>query len=191
MDNKTHLNTLWNTELKNCNKCRLYSTRTQVVPGEGSPDAKIMIIGQNPGFNEDKQGKPFIGKSGNKLNEMFKKLNIDRGDLYITNAAKCFTPGNRKPWPDELKACESHLKFEIRTINPKIIIALGDPAIPTLTGYKDKVTKAMYADLKYKDEELVIPVIACYHPSYLCRNEHTNILDNCVKIISTKLKKYL
>lgn len=193
MDNKVYLKILWDTELKNCTKCRLHITRTQVVPGEGNANASIMIIGQNPGFNEDRQGKPFIGKSGIKLNELLNKLNIDRNEVYITNAAKCFTPANRKPELDELKACEHYLKFEIDTIRPKVIIALGDPAIPTLTGFKGAVTKAMNSDLfhtlNYNNQKLITPVIACYHPSYLCRNEHTSILDNCVKIISAKLKK--
>lgn len=191
MDNKTHLNVLWNSELKNCSKCRLHYTRTQVVPGEGSPNAAIMIIGQNPGFNEDQQGKPFIGKSGNKLNELLNQLKINRDDVYITNTVKCFTPANRKPDTGEIKSCGSHLKVEIDTIKPKVIIALGDPAIPILTGFKGLVTKAMESDLKYKDETLTIPVIACYHPSYLCRMEYSNLFETCVKIISAKLKKIL
>lgn len=191
MDNKTHLDILWNSELKNCTKCRLYSTRTQVVPGEGSPNAKIIIIGQNPGFNEDRQGKPFIGKSGDKLNELLKKLGLNREEVYITNLVKCFTPANRKPELDEQKACEKYITFEIDLINPRVIIALGDPVIFTLTGYKGLITDAMKCDLMYKSNEKDIPVIACYHPSYLCRNEHTNILDNCARIVSMKLKKYL
>lgn len=193
MDNKTSLKLHWEMQLKNCTKCRLSINRTQVVPGEGNSNASMMIIGQNPGFNEDQQGKPFIGKSGVKLNELLYKLNIDRNDVYVTNIVKCFTPANRTPELDELKACEPHLKFEIDTIRPKVIIALGDPAIPTLTGFKGTVTKAINSDLfftlNYNNQKLIIPVIACYHPSYLCRNEHTSMLDSCVKIISAKLKK--
>lgn len=188
MDNKAYLDIVWNTELKNCTKCRLHITRNQVVPGEGSANAPIMIIGQNPGFNEDAQGKPFVGKSGDKLNELLKKLGLNREEVYITNLVKCFTPANRKPELDEQKTCEQYITFEISTIRPNVIIALGDPVIPILTGYKGLVTDAMKCDLMYKNE---IPVIACFHPSYLCRNEHTNILDNCVKMISAKLKKYL
>lgn len=191
MDNKTHLSILWDTKLKDCVKCKLSSTRTQVVPGEGGADTEIMFIGQNPGFNEDQQGKPFVGKSGIKLNELISKLGLVRENLYITNAVKCFTPANRKPELDEIKACSSYIDFEIRTIKPKVIIALGDPAIPTLTGFKGTITKAMSSNLSYKNENLIIPVIACYHPSYLCRNEHTSILNCCAKIISVKLKKFV
>lgn len=200
MDNKTHLSILWDTKLKNCVKCKLSSTRTQVVPGEGIADTQIMFIGQNPGFNEDQQGKPFVGESGIKLNELISKLGLIRENLYITNAIKCFTPANRKPELDEIKACSSYIDFEIRTIKPKVIIALGDPAIPTLTGFTGTVTKAMDSNLsyvlKYSSENgstkiEYVPVIACYHPSYLSRNEHSNLLDICAKIISVRLKKYL
>ena len=108
-----------------CRKCELWKTRTNVVFGEGPEDAKIMFIGEAPGFNEDKQGKPFVGRAGKFLDELLKAANLKREEVYITNIIKCRPPNNKDPTDEEIKACYPYLDFQINYIKPKVIVTLG------------------------------------------------------------------
>lgn len=112
-------------EIKSCKKCDLWKTRKNTVPGEGPSWAKIMAIGQAPGAKEDETGRPFVGRSGKFLTELLKTGRIRRDRVFITSPLKCFPPGNRRPKEEEVEACRPYLEKQIKTINPKKIILLG------------------------------------------------------------------
>lgn len=114
-----------NTKMKGCSKCSLRANCSQVVPGEGSAEAKIMFIGEAPGKNEDQQGRPFIGAAGKFLNEMLEMINLKREDVYIANVVKCRPSNNRDPLPEEVEACWPWLEKQVQTIDPKLIVTLG------------------------------------------------------------------
>jgi uracil-DNA glycosylase len=112
-------------EVSVCQKCALYHSRKKSVPGEGPANAEIMFIGEGPGFNENEQGRPFVGAAGNFLNELLAEAGLKRSDVWIGNVVKCRPPGNRDPLPEELSACNDYQERQIAAINPKIIITLG------------------------------------------------------------------
>jgi uracil-DNA glycosylase len=108
-----------------CTDCDLCKTRTKAVPGEGSPTAEILFVGEGPGFNEDQQGRPFVGAAGKFLDELLRSIGLERSDVYITNVLKCRPPNNRDPLPVEVEACRNYLLRQIELINPKLIVTLG------------------------------------------------------------------
>lgn len=114
-----------NSTIRTCEKCVLYKTRTNAVPGDGSPNALIMFVGEAPGKNEDLQGKPFVGRAGQLLNEMLANAGLKREEVYITNIVKCRPPNNRDPEYDEIRTCSPYLDTQIEIIKPKILVGLG------------------------------------------------------------------
>ena len=114
-----------NRALRSCKKCRLSRTRTNVVPGEGDSKAEIMFIGQCPGFHEDQQGRPFVGRAGKLLDELLESIGLKREKIFITNIVKDRPPENRDPMVDEVRSCSPYLERQIKIINPKLIITLG------------------------------------------------------------------
>ncbi|MCX8177365.1 MAG: type-4 uracil-DNA glycosylase [Candidatus Bathyarchaeota archaeon] len=114
------------SEIKTCKKCELWKTRRNTVPGEGSSDAKIMFIGEAPGYWEDIQGKPFVGAAGKLLDRLLTEACLSRDRIFIGNVLKCRPPGNRDPLPSELIACTPYLDKQIQAIKPKIIVTLGN-----------------------------------------------------------------
>jgi len=114
------------TEASGCTKCRLSGGRTQVVFGVGDPHADILFIGVAPGYHEDKQGEPFVGAAGQLLTKMLAEIGLARSDVYIANVVKCRPPGNRDPLPDEIDACKPYLEGQIRNIDPRVIVTLGN-----------------------------------------------------------------
>ncbi|ABM79966.1 type-4 uracil-DNA glycosylase [Hyperthermus butylicus] len=119
-------------EIMNCTKCRLHQYRRNPVPGEGPLNAKVMVIGEAPGRNEDLQGRPFVGAAGQLLNKLLELAGLKREQVYITNIVKCRPPGNRDPQEDEVKACLPYLLHQIRLVKPKLIIAVGRHSARTL-----------------------------------------------------------
>lgn len=111
-----------------CRKCRLWQGTKHAVPGEGPVCAELMLVGQNPGAEEDKTGKPFIGRSGKFLNKVLYKNGIRREEVFVTNIVKHLSPENRKPLPDEIEACVPYLEEQIRAIEPKIVVLMGKVA---------------------------------------------------------------
>lgn len=113
-------------EVRGCTLCGLASGRTRAVPGEGPADAKIVLIGEGPGYHEDRQGRPFVGASGQFLNDLLALAGLDRGDVFIANVVKCRPPNNRDPQPDEIATCtENYLFRQIEAIDPPVIVTLG------------------------------------------------------------------
>ncbi|HEU4328022.1 MAG TPA: uracil-DNA glycosylase [Roseiflexaceae bacterium] len=113
------------SEVRACKLCKLHATATKGVPGEGPSDAKIMFIGEAPGFNEDRQGRPFVGAAGQFLEELLALAGLRRQDVYITNVVKHRPPNNRDPEPDEIAACAMYLERQIAAIDPRVIVTLG------------------------------------------------------------------
>ena len=113
-------------EASGCTACRLSQGRTQVVFGVGNPRADLMFVGEGPGYHEDKQGEPFVGAAGQLLTRMLSEIGLAREDVYIANVVKCRPPGNRDPLPDEIDSCKPWLDGQIRNIDPRVIVTLGN-----------------------------------------------------------------
>jgi DNA polymerase len=114
-----------NQQIRQCQLCRLAKARTLAVPGEGPEDARLVFIGEAPGFHEDQQGRPFVGASGNFLEQLLATINLRREDVYICNIIKCRPPSNRDPQPDEIAACRPYLDRQLEIIKPKMVVTLG------------------------------------------------------------------
>ena len=127
--------------LRDCQRCRLASRRSQVVFGVGNPRASIMFIGEAPGFHEDKQGKPFVGAAGQLLTELLESAGLSRNDVYIANVIKCRPPDNRDPLPDEIETCKPFLIRQIECISPKVVCTLGNFAIRAILGRQVSIMK--------------------------------------------------
>ena len=112
-------------EIEHCQDCELAKQRTKVVPGEGPEDATLLFIGEAPGWNEDQQGRPFVGQAGKFLEELLASINLNRDQVYIANVIKCRPPGNRDPLPAEILACSKWLKRQIESIKPRMVVTLG------------------------------------------------------------------
>jgi len=151
-----------------CANCRLHAGRTQTVFGTGSYDADWMLIGEAPGAEEDKQGKPFVGRAGKLLTAMLSSIELKREEVFIANILKCRPPNNRDPSADEVAACEEYLNTQIRLIKPKLIIALGRIAAQNLL--KSEVPIGIMRGKLYHYGEEDIPVVVTYHPAYLLRS---------------------
>ena len=161
------LDTLY-TPYHQCTKCPLAGLgRTHVVFGQGNPDAKLMFIGEGPGRDEDVQGLPFVGRSGQLLDCVLKNIGIQRDDVFITNIVKCRPPGNREPLPNESTTCKNILLFnQIKIIQPKIICTLGSCALRNLLEHDIKITELRGTRMNFGS----ITLIPTYHPAYILRN---------------------
>jgi len=151
-------------DVRACRLCKLCERRTLAVPGEGSPQAEIMFIGEGPGFNEDQQGRPFVGAAGGLLTEMLHGIGLRREDVFITNVVRCRPPGNRDPLPDELAACDVYTQRQIAVLDPKLIVTLGRYSMARFVG-----TGPM-RDLHGRSREWNgITCLAMYHPAFIIR----------------------
>lgn len=149
-----------------CNQCRLARTRKTAVPGEGGFKKGVMMIGEGPGADEDRQGRPFVGRSGRLLDKILASVDLSRDDIFITNIVKCRPPGNRDPRDDEVVACWSYLEEQISILCPKAIVTLGSPAAKTLLD-----TSMGIGRLRGRIHDFQgIPLIPTYHPAYLLRS---------------------
>ena len=128
-------------EASACTRCRLHQSRTQVVFGQGDPHADLMFVGEAPGFHEDRQGVPFVGPSGQLLNRLLEGIGLRRQDVYIANVVKSRPPNNRDPQPDEIAACRPWLDAQIRLVDPKVVVTLGNFAARTLLETTTGITR--------------------------------------------------
>jgi uracil-DNA glycosylase family 4 len=153
-------------ELGDCKRCKLHRGRKTIVFGEGNEKATLMLIGEGPGYDEDVQGRPFVGKAGQLLTKILQSINLPREEVYIANIIKCRPPQNRNPEPDEIQSCHPFLMKQIEAIQPKIICALGTFSAQTLLKTETKITalRGKLFDLEG------IKVIPTYHPAFLLRN---------------------
>jgi uracil-DNA glycosylase len=155
-----------NAKISDCKKCPLWETRTKFVFGVGNPNAKLMIIGEAPGADEDKQGEPFVGRAGQLLNKMLVAINFQREDVFIANVLKSRPPNNRDPKPEEVAACEPYLFKQIALIKPKFILCLGRIAGQNLLKTNDTLGKMRGQIFDFNG----IQTIVTYHPAALLRN---------------------
>ena len=163
--------------IQNIKNCNLKKSATNIVFSDGNPDSKIMIIGEGPGANEDKAGLPFVGLAGQLLDKMLKAINLDRGNVYISNVVNYRPPSNRKPTDEEIERYLPFLIKHIEIINPKILLLLGSTALNAIIGDKDVISKVRG---KWFDKKIGIcktNVIASFHPAFLMRQpEQKNFL---------------
>lgn len=154
-----------------CKKCRLCTNRTNIVFGQGNKKARLMIIGEGPGADEDKQGIPFVGKAGQLMNNAFQALEINREDVYIANIVKCRPPSNRVPEDDEVQTCLNYLRNQVILIKPKIIVLLGSTALKNILGKEYGIT-AVRGNWMEKNGIKYMPT---WHPAALLRDENKKI----------------
>ena len=155
-----------------CHKCKLGDTRNNIVFSDGIPNPKLMLIGEAPGFYEDKEGKPFVGKAGQLLDRIFESVGLTRKkDVYICNTVKCRPPENRNPLPDEKDACREYLKAQIDIIQPKIILLCGNVAVQSILGNVGGITKIRGKWFQGDETVHGAKLMPIFHPSYLLRND--------------------
>jgi uracil-DNA glycosylase len=154
-------------ELGECTRCPLHRSRRSIVFGEGNPNAGLMFIGEGPGADEDRQGRPFVGRAGQLLTRMIQAMRLDRDEVYIANTVKCRPPENRDPEPVEIRTCFPFLEGQIAAIAPKVIVALGRVATCTLLDTKESISN-LRGEFRYRNG---IPIMPTYHPSFLLRAE--------------------
>lgn len=149
-----------------CRKCLLCEGRTKTVPGEGSPTARLMFIGEGPGQTEDQTGRPFVGRAGELLTQIIEAIELQRDAVFIANIVKCRPPQNRKPLPDEAAACWPYLERQIELVSPKVLVALGATAAESLL----QVRRSL-GDLRGRVHSFRgTPLVVTYHPAALLRN---------------------
>ena len=154
-------------EIGDCQRCRLCEKRNSIVFGVGNPNAEIVFVGEGPGYEEDKQGEPFVGRAGQLLTQIITKgMQMQREDVYIANVVKCRPPKNRNPEPDEIAACEPFLVKQLELIKPRVIVALGKFAAQTLLQDRTPITRLRGKWQSYCG----IKLMPTLHPAYLLRN---------------------
>ncbi len=153
-------------DIGDCRRCKLAPTRTHIVFGSGNPNAELVFVGEAPGYDEDQQGLPFVGRAGQLLTKIIESIDLKREDVYICNVLKCRPPDNRNPEPDEVAMCNPFLKRQLATIRPKIVCCLGTFAAQTVlqTGASISKLRGKFLDMDG------MRVIATFHPAYLLRS---------------------
>lgn len=150
-----------------CTACALHATRRQTVFGVGSQQARLMVIGEAPGADEDRQGEPFVGRAGQLLDAMLRAIGLERGKVYIANVLKCRPPSNRNPSLEEAAACEGFLRRQIELIGPRLILSVGGISARNLLGTDQPVGRLRGTIHRYGGDG--VPVVVTYHPAYLLR----------------------
>jgi uracil-DNA glycosylase len=153
-------------EIGDCQRCRLHQSRTTLVFGDGSPATRLVFVGEAPGYDEDQQGLPFVGRAGRLLDRMIAAMGMQRSEVYICNVVKCRPPQNRNPSADEVAACSPFLFRQIEAIQPRVVCLLGNYATQTLLETTLNISQLRGKDRYWRG----IPVVATFHPAYLLRN---------------------
>ncbi|MCG6980377.1 MAG: uracil-DNA glycosylase [Deltaproteobacteria bacterium] len=153
-------------DLGECIRCRLHSHRTHIVFGEGNPSARVVLVGEGPGREEDRMGRPFVGPAGKLLDLIIASMGWRRQEVYICNVIKCRPPKNRDPLPDEIEACGPFLRRQLQAIRPQAILALGSFAAQFLLSSQQPISRLRNQVHQFEG----IPVVPTYHPAYLLRN---------------------
>jgi DNA polymerase len=154
------------TDLGECTRCKLHTTRNKIVFGDGSATAQLIFVGEGPGADEDAQGLPFVGRAGKLLTQMIEAMGLKREQVYICNVVKCRPPGNRQPEKDEVEACSPFLFRQLDVIQPKVIVCLGATAAQTLLQTNRGISHFRGEWLDFRGYKMM----ATYHPAYLLRN---------------------
>ena len=157
--------------IENCNKCKLCKTRQNIVFGTGNKNAKLMLIGEGPGADEDRLGEPFVGRAGKLMNLAFEAIGLKREDVYIANIVKCRPPANRNPEDDEAMACMNYLRNQVILVKPEIIVLLGSVALKNILGKEYGITASRGKWIEKKG----IKYMPTWHPAALLRDETKKI----------------
>jgi len=153
-------------DLGDCRRCKLAGGRKTIVFGEGNPHAELVFVGEGPGADEDEQGLPFVGRAGQLLNRMIQMIGMKRQEVYICNVVKCRPPGNRVPEKDEIETCSPFLFRQLESIKPRLICCLGAPAVKTVLGIKEGITRIHGQFYDFAASK----ALATVHPAYVLRN---------------------
>ncbi|MEZ5081591.1 MAG: uracil-DNA glycosylase, partial [Thermoleophilia bacterium] len=148
-----------------CTKCPLAEGRTTVVAGSGNPDARVMFVGEAPGYHEDRQGVPFVGQAGRLLDELLERIGLARDDVFIANVLKCRPPGNRNPTAREIEACEPHLFRQVAIIQPMLVCSLGNFATRLLSGRPDSISRVHGCELPLEIRGVPTLLYPLFHPA--------------------------
>src|SRR3989338_329994 len=169
-------------DIGDCKRCGLCKERTHIVFGEGNSKADLMFIGEGPGRDEDKTGRPFVGRAGQLLTKIIEAMKLKREDVYIANIVKCRPPNNRVPLPEEVKTCETFLHRQIEVIQPKVIVCLGATALQNLLKTDEKISKMRGHFIDWKG----VKVMPTYHPAFLLRNPNMKkpLWDDMKKVMA-------
>jgi uracil-DNA glycosylase len=155
-------------KVSGCTRCGLHQSRTQTVFGVGRRDARLFVIGEAPGADEDRQGEPFVGRAGQLLNQMLRAIGLPRSEVYIANILKCRPPGNRDPQPDEAASCTPYLAQQIALVQPRALLAVGRIAAQWLLQTDTPIGRLRGRVVGYGERN--IPLVVTYHPAYLLRS---------------------
>ncbi len=184
--------------VRKCRKCEIGSTRLNAVPGDGNPAARLVFVGEAPGADEDEQGLPFVGRSGQLLEKMIIAMGLTRQKVFICNTIKCRPPENRDPRPDEIGNCMPYLKQQLAAIRPEIIVALGAHAAKTLLDTDKAIgqLRGQFHEYRFSEDLPPAKLMPTYHPSYLLRNysddNRRRVWEDLQKVMSELgLKKVL
>jgi uracil-DNA glycosylase len=170
-------------EASTCTRCRLAATRTNVVFGMGNPKADLMFVGEGPGEQEDRQGLPFVGRSGQLLDRLIlEEMGLTRADLYIANTIKCRPPGNRDPLPDEIESCWPYLDKQLELIGPRVVVTLGNFATKLLLGTSEGISRLRGRTYPYRSGFLV----PTFHPSAALRGGGTVVAQMRADLVRAK-----
>jgi uracil-DNA glycosylase family 4 len=156
-------------EVSGCVKCPLAAGRTQTVFGMGNADADLMFVGEAPGFHEDQQGRPFVGRAGKLLDELLAGIGLDRSHVFIANVLRCRPPGNRDPQPDEIEQCKPYLYRQVELIEPKVICTLGNFATKLLSGSQQGITRVHGRPQERVVGERAVVLYPLFHPAAALR----------------------
>jgi uracil-DNA glycosylase family 4 len=178
------------TDLGECTRCKLHTTRNKIVFGDGNPKAELVFVGEGPGHDEDMQGLPFVGRAGKLLTQMIEAMGLQRNDVYICNVVKCRPPENRAPEKDEVEQCSPFLLRQIDAIAPKVIVCLGSTAAQTVLETNRGISQFRGQWLEFRGRKLM----ATYHPAYLLRNpsaksEVWKDLQKVMAVLGLEVKK--
>ncbi|HEY9181570.1 MAG TPA: uracil-DNA glycosylase [Gammaproteobacteria bacterium] len=154
--------------VRGCMRCALHKTRTQTVFGVGRRDARLLVIGEAPGADEDRQGEPFVGRAGQLLNAMLRSIGLPRGEVYIANILKCRPPNNRDPLPEEASCCTPYLSQQIALVQPRVLLAVGRISAQWLLQTDTPIGRLRGRALTFGERN--IPLVVTYHPAYLLRS---------------------
>ena len=170
-------------EVATCTLCPLHKQRTKAVPGEGHPDTEVVFVGEGPGYNEDREGRPFVGQAGGLLNELLGKISWRRDEVFITNVVKCRPPGNRDPEPSEIATCAPYLKRQLEVLDPAVVVTLGRHSLQTFM--PGERISAVHGTARPTDPETGASratTYALYHPAAALRQQslkETMLTDMC------------
>lgn len=183
-------------EVAACTLCPLHAQRTNAVPGEGHPDTEVVFVGEGPGFNEDQQGRPFVGAAGGLLNELFRAIGWQRQEVFITNVVKCRPPSNRDPEPAEIAACAPYLRRQLEALDPALVVTLGRHSLQTfMPGARIGATHGTMQPVDPETGARTAMTYAMYHPAAALRAgslKQTMLEDMCglpTALIEARVKR--